>query len=476
MADTDTIELTVEAAGPCRKRVKVTIPPARVSEEFDKSLRQWTRSVPIPGFRQGKAPQSLIEKRYGNQVAVEVKQALLDAALTKAFKDTELAPISDPELDADSLEVARDTALDFDFTVFVKPEFELPALDGITVEAPPAEPTREQVDGAIERFRRRRATLRPSDGPVESGDVVTLSLAGTADGEEHVNHEEIEYEVGSRFVGDLVTDDLHEALIGKEAGASVTAKGIAAPWQESHPLAGVELVLTAEVLDLKRPDLPELDDAFAKEFDYDTVDDFVEAVRAELRRANESQRDEYIENKALLKLVEQTDLELPEDLIERELDELARRAATDLQMEGKPEEEIAKRVVDVREQRREESIRELKAWFIVDKIVEKERIIVPESEVREAVAQIAQYNQQSPEAMYEALRDAERLSRLRNQLREKKARAKLRKRVQVTDVEAGEPGEAGAGDGEKTAKRKTGEKASGKSPASKKKTSKKEDA
>ena len=124
------MDFTIEEAGPCRKRVSVSIPSERVSEEFDKSFRQWIKSVPMPGFRQGKAPRKLIEKKYGEQVALEVKQTLLDAAFEEALEKNDLSPIADPDLKVDEIEVVPSKNVEFDFTITVKPEFALPEAQG----------------------------------------------------------------------------------------------------------------------------------------------------------------------------------------------------------------------------------------------------------------------------------------------------------------------------------------------------------
>jgi trigger factor len=437
MASSETMEFHVETTGPCRKRVKVTIPSEMVSAEFDKSYRQWVKTVPIPGFRPGKAPRKLVEKKFGKQVADEVKQTLLDTAFEKALKENELAPIAEPELDIEQVTVEPSQAVDFDFTVTVKPEFELPDYGDIEVEAPPADPTDEEVERALRGLRKSKATLRPiKDGTIANEDVVSLKVRGLSGEKELFHHENLPYEVGSRMLADLIVDGLDEDLEGKKVDATVTAKAFAPPYAENHPLAGIELELQAEVLDHKRPELPDLDDAFAKLFDFDSKDELVDVVRKDVHNQKERQREKLIEDLALNQLVEKSDFELPQELIEREADELARRASYELQMQETPEEDIAKRVSEIRKQRATESARELKAFFVLDKIVDKERILVPESEVQEAVAQIGAYHEKTPEQMYALLRDSDRLSSLRNQLRVKKARAKLRKKVKVKGAAA----------------------------------------
>ena len=147
-------------------------------------------------------------------------------------------------------------------------------------------------------------------------------------------------------------------------------------------------------------------------------------------------------------------------MIEREVDELAARTAYEMQQQSKSEEEIAQRMAEVKSQRAEESTRDLKAFFLLDKIVEKERLLVTETEVKEAVGMIGAQSGKTPEQMYELLRESGRLASLRNQLREKKARERLRKKVKVSEVKAEDSGKAAP---KKTAKKK----------AAKKKTTKK---
>lgn len=437
MTTSTAMRFSVEAAGPCRKRIKVTIPPDLVTQEFDKSYRQWTKTVPIPGFRPGKAPRKLVERKFGKQVAVEVKQSLLDNAYAEALKENKLSPIADPEIDLEKVNVEPSQAVDFDFTVTVKPEFDLPEFKDIEVSAPSAQPTDEEVDGAVTALRKRKATLRPvkKEG-VAGGDVVTLKIRGLVGETEAFHHDELPYEVGSRMLADLVTDGLDEALTGKHVGDTVTAKAFVPPHIENHPLSGADVALSAEIVDHKRPELPPVDDALAAAYDFKSKDEFLAFVREDVARHKAEQRDRIVEDLALAQLLEKTRFELPEDLILREGEEVARRAAYELQLQGKPEEEVAKQVADLRTRQSEESAKELKMWFLLDKLVEKEKILVPENEVRDAVAQIAAYQGKTPEQMYVLLRDSGRLSSLRNHMRVKKARAKLRSQIKVTETDA----------------------------------------
>ena len=447
MATTPEMAFTVETTGPCRKKVNVTIPPELVSDEFDKTYQNLIKTVPIQGFRQGRAPRGLIEKRYGTQVALEVKQTLLDNAYEKALKDHELSPLATPEVDGiEELEATPKSEMSFAFTVTVKPEFELPDIKGIEVSVPAATATTDELDAAIKDLRRGKATLRPiEDGAAEEGDVLTLDIHGRenlhgeeggeeADDADLFHKEDLVYEIGSKFLGGLVSDDIDAAVTGQKPGADIEATAYAPPHEADHPLAGVDILIKAELLDIKRPDLPEVNDEFAKSLDYDDLDELNETVGKQVENRKSRERDKQIEDLALEQLIAKANFELPDELIAKEVDELAARVAYSLQQENKSEEEIAQKIVEIKAARREESQAELRRFFVLDKIVEKERVIVTEAEVRNAVGMIAMYNQKSPEEMYTSLRDSGRLGTLRNQLRETKAREKLRKKVTVKDA------------------------------------------
>lgn len=438
MSSTPEIAFSVEEAGPCRKKVSVTIPQELVAAEFDKSYRNLIKTVPMQGFRQGKAPRPLIEKRYGEQVAIEVKQTLVDSAYERALKDNELSPIASPAMEEGAdIDATPDAQLAFTFTITVKPEFELPDIKGIEVSVAKAEPSDAEIETEIDKLRRHKATMRPTKGKIAEGDEVTLDAKGTSgdvDGDEPLFHAaDLIYEVGTKFMGGLISEDLDAALLGNKVDAEITATAYAPPHEAEHPLAGIAVDVTAKVLDVKRPDLPELDDELAKSLDFDDVAELRETVSKDVLSRKERDRNKEIENLALEQLIEKAKFELPADLIEQEVNEVASRAAYALQQEDKSEEEIAQKIAELKAARQEESEAELRRFFVLDKIVEKERVMVTETEVKSAVAMIGAYNQKSPEEMYASLRESGRLGTLRNQLRETKAREKLRKKVTVTD-------------------------------------------
>ncbi len=433
MTRSETMEFSVEDAGPCRKRVTVSIPTKLVSEQFKRSFTQWSNSSPIRGFRPGKAPRALVEKRFGKDIAIEVKRTLIDNAFDEALEANELAPIADPELDFDTVEVVAGQPIDFKFVVTVRPEFDLPDLGGIEVSVPAVDVSDDELAHALKKLQRHKATLRPLDhGAVEHGDVVTLKVAAMSADTGALDGSEMAYEIGSRHLGELITEDLDATLVGKEPGATVRTTGYVSPHAVQNPLAGQDVGLKVELIDVKRPELPSIDDNFAKELDFDSQEGLREAVRKDVTNRLARDRERLVEDAALAQLVRQVGIELPASLVEKETDETARRGAYGAQIRGDSADDVAKTIIDIRNRDAGESAKQLMAYLILDQIVDAERIVVTEDEVRDAVARIATHHDQVPEQLHAVLQASGRLGGLRNHLREKKARAKLRERIRAT--------------------------------------------
>jgi len=435
MASGAAMKFSVEAAGPCRKRVSVNVPAELVSAEFEQSYAEVSKSVAIRGFRPGKAPRSIVEKRFGADIATRVKQTLIDNAFDEALGENDLVPVADPEMDVDTIAVERGQPITFEFTVTVKPEFDLPDLASIVVAVPAIDVSDSDIAEALERTRKREATLHPLEhGEVQRGDMVTLRVTAMSGETLVIDNAEVQYEIGSNQLADLIAEDLGDALVGKEPGATVNATGYVPPHTIHHPPASRELALEVEIIDAKRPALPEIDDDFAKGLDFDDQEELHDSVRKDVEKRLATVRERFIEDAALAQLVEATAIELPRALIENETDEIARRAGYEAQLRGDTDAEIAKSLAKIRTRTDEETARALKVYFILGEIVETERILVTEDEVREAVAQIAPYYGPMGDNLYAIMRDAGRLTGLRNQLRAQKARAKLRKKVEVDEA------------------------------------------
>src|SRR4051794_14111573 len=171
------LDVQISDVGPCKKHLKIAIAHAEIERQFDESLGTMKREAAVPGFRPGRAPRQLVEKRFRKQVAEQVKSTLLMAALEQLDEDHKLNPITQPNLDIAAIELPDEGPMTFEMDVEVRPEFAIPAYKALTVKRPIKTIGEGDVDRQLKLFLERYAQLVPKlDGGAEQGDFVTADL------------------------------------------------------------------------------------------------------------------------------------------------------------------------------------------------------------------------------------------------------------------------------------------------------------
>ena len=213
--------VTIKDSGPCKKKVAVEIPEKSIKTSLDDQYEELRRDAVVPGFRKGRAPLRLLEKRFGSDVSEQVKLKLLSDASDSALKDNELDVLGDPDIDYEKIELPREGAMKFEFEIEVRPQFDLPKLKGIPVEKTKIEFTDEQIDKEIQIMQNRAGIWTPKEkGTVESDEQVvadvTLKVEGIQEEERHDNTEIFVRKQG--FVGGVPIEKLDALLIGAKPG------------------------------------------------------------------------------------------------------------------------------------------------------------------------------------------------------------------------------------------------------------------
>ncbi len=427
---------TISEVGPCKKLVKVTVPRDRVKQQLEKNYHDLSHSVNLPGFRKGKVPRAVLEKRFGKHIEQELRQTLIQETLGEALEEGKLQPIGEPKVDKLEFDAAKDPALQFEATVAVRPEFEVPGLDGIRVERDAGAVTDEDVAESLEQSRRARGELRPKPEGATVGKEDFL----IADVEYFVGGESVRKTDGGHF---WVRNDRLDAGIEAKDLAHRLAKakvGDAVEFQVTLPdtlpeeaARGKEATVKLAVKELKEVSLPALDDGFAKDAGFESLAEFKDEVRQRLLRARDEQAEADVEERALEAALDLVKFDLPADIVEQELDELALRGQTRAKYAGASEEEAAAEAGKVRAGSRGEVERRLKGVFLLDRIARENKIFVTEDEVERAVqAMAARYGRPAAEFAEEMDREGG-LGRLRFDLRMEKARKWLKSKVEVVD-------------------------------------------
>jgi trigger factor len=431
------MDFKVEELAPCRKKIAVTISPDRIQTEYEKKFDEINEQVALPGFRPGRAPRQLLERRFGSKLADEIKGDLVKAALESLVEDEKVEPLAPPEIDIEAIELERGEPMTFEFELVTRPEFETPKYKGLEVKVPPVVVKDEEVENAVDNLRRRSATLEDApDAKVQAEDILIVDWEAR-DGDsveaKDTNHY---YPYGRGVLAGFVAEGLDEQFEGKQAGAKATAKVQVAIDDPREELRGRELELTVTLKDVKRYVLPEIDKAFLEKHDFDDADE----MRADMKKSLSRQHRRYIERGAEEKLVEQLlgdiKVDLPEQFVEQELEHWASRKRSELQMAETAEDEITKQVETARSGAREAIEEDLKRHFVLDRIADEEGLDVTEQELFQAIQEIAQAYNQPLEAVMGSFRDGNRLAELKAQIRHRKVREVIRTSASLVEDES----------------------------------------
>jgi len=314
------VKSTVEQLSPTRVRINVEVPFTELEPDFERAYKELAKQVRLPGFRPGKAPAKLLEARIGREVMLDqVVNDALPSRYGQAVTQADVRPLGQPEIEVTKKEYGED--LVFTAEVDVRPAMTLPDLSALTVTVDPVEVTDEDVEKELQSLRTRFGTLRPVERPAAEGDIVSIDLSASVDGEEVADAatEGLTHEVGS---GQLV-DGLDEAIVGLSAGES----GVFTTTLAHGPHAGQEAQVTVTVGSVKERELPELDDEFAQlASEFDTIDELRANLVEQVRRAKQIQQAEKIRNATLDSLLEQVDIPLPEAIVQAHVDETMHNA------------------------------------------------------------------------------------------------------------------------------------------------------
>lgn len=315
---------TVEQLSPTRVRINVEVPFAELEPDFQRAYKELAKQVRLPGFRPGKAPAKLLEARIGREAMLDqIVNDALPSRYGQAVAESDVQPLGRPNIEVTKKEYGQD--LQFTAEVDIRPKISPPDLSALTVSVDPIEIGEDDVDAELQSLRTRFGTLTAVDRTVAVGDVVSIDLSATVDGEDIPNAaaEGLSHEVGS---GRLIAG-LDDAVVGLSADESrvFTAKLAAG----EH--AGQEAQVTVTVRSVKERELPEPDDEFAQlASEFDSIDELRASLSDQVRQAKRAQQAEQIRNATIDALLEQVDVPLPESYVQAQFDSVLHSALSGL--------------------------------------------------------------------------------------------------------------------------------------------------
>jgi trigger factor len=405
------------AEATCRRELELEIPAEDISKATERVAKQIARVAKVPGFRPGKAPVSLIKRRYADDIKGEVLQSLVPEKVEKAVAEQKLSPVSQPQVD--KLDFNEGQPLKFRAVFEVLPEFELGKYKGLDIEMPATQVTDEDVNKALEETRERAAAFAPVESrPVENGDFVQLKLIGTPEGGgDPLQADSVLCHVGA----EETMQPFNENLLGANVGDHKTFD---VDYPADYPdakLAGKKFHYAADVAGIKIKKLPELDDDFAKDVsDASTLDELKNKIRESLEREHEHRRRDLQREKIIHALVTSHDFPVPESLVEHQKDVRLERVVRSLAQQGVDPRAVNLDWVSLRQRQEDRAKEDVKAELIIDRIASTESIDATEEDVQHELEHLAGHSGDSAEAIRARLTKQGAVDRMKAKLRSDK--------------------------------------------------------
>ena len=426
----------VENLSPTRVKLTIEVPFEELKANLDKAYREVARQIRVPGFRPGHVPPRVIDVRIGRGVVLE--QAVNDAVpelYSKAVAEHDVVPISQPDVEVTRLDDGKELA--FTAEVDVRPNFDLPDLDSLSVTVENADVDADQVEEYLGSLRERFASLRTVDRPAQSGDFASIDLAATVDGTpvEDAQTTGYSYEVGS----ESMLDGLDTALSGMTAGESKTFTAELAGGSAAGQVADVQVTVNS----VKVKELPELDDDFAQSAsEFDTIGELRASTRRQLEAVRKAGQAGQARQRLLDALVSELDIPLPAKIIEAEVEQRRHNLSDQLSRAGLTMQAYLESANTTEAKLDQDFLadaeRSVKAGFILDKVATQEEIKVTAEELSGYVIEQAYRIGVAPDQLARQLSDNGQLQAVAADVLRGNALSWLAAHARVVD-EAGRP-------------------------------------
>lgn len=446
--DRPELNVTVEDAGPALKKLTIEVPESRIKEKIEEQFDSLKRDAVIPGFRRGRAPHRLIERRFGEALRGDVKGQLLSETYTQACEDNGLDVLGEPDVkDADDIELPESGPMTFVVEVEVTPEVELPDFASIKVDKVKAEVTDDDVTAEIDNYRERMGSMEAAEDGAKVGDFCEgpiKVLAGEDAGDDAevlvdqpqtyalINGEDKEYK--GHLVG-IVVDDLGKRLAGKEAGHTERISMTGPKGHENEKVRDQPITIEFTISQIQRVKPAEIE-ALVQQMGVEDEAALREQMKQMLESRAQQQQQADMYDQVREQLVAAVEMELPEGLTSRQVERSLQQQRMELMYRGTSPEDVEQQIAEARENSEAESIKQIKQFFILDKASKDLEVEVNENEINMRVAQMAFQQQRRPEKMRAEMRERGELEQLYLQIREQKTLDQIIEKATVTEVDA----------------------------------------
>ena len=429
------MKVAVEDITAVKKALRIEVPQEVVNKEFENVYSDLRKRIKVPGFRQGRVPLPLLEKRFAQEVEADVVKRLVPDYYQRALKEKGITPVILPTID--KVEIKRNAPLSFTATVETKPDFALTTYEGLSLSRKRINITETAVDEALKVLQESHGQLSACEPSHEicENDYVLIDFEGHIDGKsfEGGHATGLLVQIGSN----KLLPGFEEQLLGKKKGEETLIKIRFPSDLERKELAGQEAEFRVKIREVKIKSLPDLDDEFAKDVgDYPTLLTLRQVLRQGLEERSHCEVEKDIRNQAVQKLIEKHSMEIPPSLIEHELSSMLFQLKQQLQQQGQSLDPSDPRWSSIREQYTTLARERIHGRLVLQEIARKEKITLNNKDVESELTKIAQQTKHTVEEIHQHIRSNEEVMEdLRTRLLEDKALSLVLSRATYTENE-----------------------------------------
>lgn len=419
------MKVSLKSVGPCRQMMKIEVPAESVAAERAELLKYYTQGVALPGFRKGRAPQALVEKKFAKDILSDLKERVVpkfyhDAVEKEGLKVVAVVDVSEPE-------VTDGQPLCFDVTIDVPPEFKLPKYEGISIKAGKTDVEEKEVDAALQSLRRRYATYEDVAGrAAQEGDMVQVSYEATIGGQPL--EEKVPQARGmGRGTGYWITCDeesflpgMGKALIGTRTG---DRKDVTVKFPDGFivkELVGLKAEFKVEVTGMREIKLPELNEAFLKPMQVASVEELRESIRRNLEEHAQEQEQARRQDEVCEHLLAKTKLDIPQSAVQDQLRQVMYELARQRMMGGMSRAQIDEQREEMVKEAQTRAEEQVRLRYIIMAIAEAEKVQTDEAEMTAEIASLAVQQRRDAAEYRKELEKAGNLGQVHDQILFKK--------------------------------------------------------
>lgn len=429
------LEVDITSTGPCRKHVRIKIPRSDIEHYQQEAVKEVSGSAAVPGFRVGRVPVTLIERRFKKELSDQVRQRILLESLEQLSEDKSLDPINQPDFDVESLVIPEEGDFEYEFDVEVRPEFELPNYSGLKITRPVRTITEEDVQKYKERFLLQYGTSVPKDGAAEPGDTVIVDVAFSHPSQTLRAMEDLDIKIKPTLgFPDAELTGFDKLMAGVKPGDTRTATINISNEAETIEMRGEAVQAAFTVKEVNQLRLPEMNREFLDRIGFEAEDDLETEIMSMLNRQTQYEQRQKTREQVLGKITESATWELPEELVRKQVDNALYREILEMQQAGFTTAEIRSRENEIRQRSISTTRQALKQHFVLDKIADQEKIEVTPIDIDAEIHMMAIQRGENPRRVRARLTKSGVIENLEAQIRERKAVDFILKHAEFTDV------------------------------------------